>query len=66
MFRKFWIFKPLGAFGKLRKAIISFITYVRLSVSTEQLGSKWTDFHEISVFAYFSKIYLENYKFCQE
>jgi hypothetical protein len=39
----------LGAFAKLRKATISFVmsVCVRLSVRTEQLGSHWTDFHEI-------------------
>jgi hypothetical protein len=35
----------LGAFAKLRKATISFVMCVRLSVRTEQLGSHWTDFH---------------------
>jgi len=33
----------LGAFAKLRKATISFVMSVRM----EQLGSHWTDFHEI-------------------
>jgi hypothetical protein len=33
----------LGAFSELRKATISFVTSVRM----EQLGSDWTDFHEI-------------------
>jgi hypothetical protein len=37
----------LGEFAKLRKATISFAMYVRPSVRTEQLGSHWTDFHEI-------------------
>ena len=41
----------LGAFVKLRKATISFFTSVCLSVLSsvrmEQLGSHWTDFHEI-------------------
>jgi hypothetical protein len=37
----------LGAFTKLREASISFVMSVRLSVRTEQLGSHWTDFHEI-------------------
>jgi hypothetical protein len=37
----------LGAFVKLRKATISFVMSVRLSVRTEQLGSQWKDFHEI-------------------
>jgi len=37
----------LGAFTKLRKAIISFLMSVCLSVRMEQLGSHWTDFHEI-------------------
>ena len=31
----------------LRKAAISFIVCVCLSVSVEQLGSLWMDFHEI-------------------
>jgi hypothetical protein len=35
----------LGAFAKLRKAIISFI--IRLSVRMEELGSHWMDVHEI-------------------
>jgi len=34
----------LGAFAKLRKATISFVMSVRLSVRLEQLGSQWTDF----------------------
>ena len=33
----------LGAFAKLRNATISFVMSVRM----EQLGSYWTDFHEI-------------------
>ena len=49
----------LGAFAKFRKATISFVISVRLSlrpsappsvrpsVRMEQLGSPWTDFHEI-------------------
>ena len=39
----------LGAFAKLRKATVSFVisVRVRLSVRIEQLGSHWTDFHEI-------------------
>jgi hypothetical protein len=37
----------LGAFAKLRKATISFVLSVRPSVRMEQLGSHWTDFHEI-------------------
>jgi len=37
----------LGAFAKLRKATISFVMSVRLSVLMEQFGSHWTDFHEI-------------------
>jgi hypothetical protein len=35
----------LGAFAKLRKATFSFV--ICLSVRMEQLGSHWTDFHEI-------------------
>jgi hypothetical protein len=37
----------LGAFAKLRKATIRFVMSVRPSVLMEQLGSHWTDFHEI-------------------
>ena len=37
----------LGALAKVRIASISFVLFVRLSVGMEQLGSYWTDFHEI-------------------
>jgi len=37
----------LSAFAKLRKAALNFVMSVRLSVRMEQLGSHWTDFHEI-------------------
>jgi hypothetical protein len=37
----------LGVLPKLRKATISFVMSVRLYVRMEQLGSHWTDFHEI-------------------
>jgi hypothetical protein len=37
----------LGAFAKLRKVAISFVTPVCLYVRMEQLGSHWMDFHEI-------------------
>jgi hypothetical protein len=36
-----------GIFSKVRKATISFVMSVRPSVSMEQLGSHWMDFHEI-------------------
>jgi len=50
----------LGAFAKLRKATIGFICpSVRPSVRMEQLGSHWTDFHEIW-YLIFSKICWEN------
>ena len=35
-----------GPFAKLRKATVSF-TSARMFVHTEQIGSHWTDFHEI-------------------
>ena len=38
---------PLDSFTKLQKAIVSFVMSVCLSVDMEQLGSHWTDFHEI-------------------
>jgi len=34
-------------FEKLRKATISFVMSVCLSVRKQQLGFHWTDFHEI-------------------
>jgi hypothetical protein len=37
----------LSAFAKFRKATIGFVMSVRPSVRMEQLGSHWTDFHEI-------------------
>jgi len=43
-----------GTLAKLRKATISFVMNFRLparpSVCIEQLGSHWTDFHEILYF----------------
>jgi hypothetical protein len=39
----------LGAFAKLRKAIISCVMSVRLSVLMEQLRSHRKDFHEIYI-----------------
>ena len=47
MVKRTLIVSFLGTFGKLRKAIISFVMSVRLSGRTEQLGSQWKDFHEI-------------------
>jgi hypothetical protein len=41
----------LGAFAKLRRATISFV----VSVRKEQLGSHWTDFHEIWYLSIFRK-----------
>jgi hypothetical protein len=37
----------LGAFTKWQKVTISLAVSVHLSVHMEQLGSHWTDFHEI-------------------
>jgi hypothetical protein len=45
----------LGPFEKLRKATIDFVISVRLSVRMEQLGSRWTDFHEIWYLSIFRK-----------
>jgi len=45
----------LGAFAKLRKGTVNFVTSVRLFVRMEQLGSHWTDFHEIYIRAFFEK-----------
>jgi hypothetical protein len=51
------------AFVKLRKATISFIMSVCLSVRTELLGSHLMDFHEIWSFEDFSKVGRENSSF---
>jgi hypothetical protein len=49
----------LGAFAKLRKATFSCLTsvcvFVCPSARTEQLGSHWTDFHEILYLRIFRK-----------
>jgi hypothetical protein len=37
----------LGAFSELRKATISFVMPVRLSVRMKQIASHWTHFDEI-------------------
>ena len=54
-------------FAKLRKATISYVMYVcpsvRLFVLMEQLDSHWTDFHEIWILDYVSKICRENSSF---
>jgi hypothetical protein len=46
-------------FTKLRKATISFVLSVCLSVHMEQLGSHWSDFHEILYLSIFLKKYGE-------
>jgi len=48
----------LCAFAKLRKAIISFLMSVRM----EQLGSRWTHFHEIWYLSILRKS-VEKFKF---
>jgi hypothetical protein len=40
----------LGAFSKLRKATISFVMSVGLSVRMEQLDFHWTDLSTLSIF----------------
>ena len=37
----------LGIFAKLRKATIGFVMSAHSSIRMEQLGSNWTDFHEL-------------------
>ena len=39
----------LGECVKSRKAFISFVMSVRLSVGSEQLGYHWTDFNETDI-----------------
>jgi hypothetical protein len=47
--------KFLGAFAKLRKGSISFVKSVCPSVRMEQLGSQWTEFHEMGYKSIFRK-----------
>ena len=44
---KYTKFLFIGAFAKFGKANISFVVSARLSVHMEQLGSHWTDFHQM-------------------
>jgi hypothetical protein len=51
-------FRFLGAFTNLRKATFSFVMSIRLSVrpsALDQVGSHWTDFHEIGYLRIFRK-----------
>ena len=45
-----------GAFAKLWKATVSFLVSVHPSVHMEQLGSHWTDFHEIWYLIFFKNL----------
>jgi hypothetical protein len=45
----------LGSFPKLRKVTITFVMSVIISVRMEQLGSHWTDFHEVLFLSIFPK-----------
>jgi hypothetical protein len=45
----------LGAYVKLLKAAISFVTSVRLSVRMENLGSHWKDFHD-NIWVFFENL----------
>jgi hypothetical protein len=63
-----WV--SLGAFPKLRKAIISFVTSARPTIRMIELGSHRVDFHVILIVEYFwEKICRENSSFvtiCQQ
>jgi hypothetical protein len=52
----------LGAFAKLRKVTISFVTSLRLDVHIKQLGCYWTEFHEIYII-FFSENLSRKFKF---
>jgi hypothetical protein len=52
----------LGAFTKLRKATINLAMSVRPSVRMEQLGSHWTDFHEMWHLSIFRK-FVEKFQY---
>jgi hypothetical protein len=45
----------LGATAKLRKASMSFVMSIRPYVRMEQLGSHWTNFHDILYYSIFRK-----------
>jgi hypothetical protein len=45
----------LGAFAKLRKATISIVVSICLSVRMEQLGSHWTEFDETLYLSFLRK-----------
>jgi hypothetical protein len=53
----------LGAFARFRKATISFVKPVRLSVRTEQPGCQWTDFDKTWYFRFFRKSVEKNSSF---
>ena len=54
-----WLKVLLGGFAEMRKATMSFFIFVRPSVRMEQLGSHWTNFHEIWYLNIFNKIWQE-------
>jgi hypothetical protein len=54
-FSYFPIRNILEAFAKSRKATVSFVLSVCSSIRMEQLGSHWTDFHEIWFLSIFRK-----------
>jgi hypothetical protein len=56
-------FTVLGAFAKFRKATVSFVMSVRLSVRVEQLGSPGQVFLKFNTFEDFTKIYEESPSF---
>ena len=58
-------FYPCSYFScvqKIAKSDFSFVIADRLSVDMEELGSHWTDFHEIWYFEFFFNL-LRNFKF---
>jgi hypothetical protein len=55
----------LGAFAILQKATIDIVMFICLSVRIEQLGSRWSYFHEIWYFDIFPKIYREKRSFIE-
>jgi hypothetical protein len=60
---KIWFFflsSDFKLYRKLRKATIRFVMSVRPSVRMGQLGSHWTDFHDISYLSVFRKTYRGN------
>jgi len=46
----------IGAFAKLRRATMSFVVCVYLSIHMEQVGFHWAIFMKLGIFLYFENL----------